>query len=223
MTPPPRIRDYYRDAVIRLRPMEILQGNGLAGKTERIRLTGKETASLTHECARRGILLYTWVEYSYGRALLETLGAAEIWMLTLESGRYPDWGNELRIAGNLTVGMPVRISGDMSPVQLQEDLDMLRSWPYLSESDIVLHTKWQGIYEGITSNRFLAVSPLVESYQKVKVLSSKISRSVTHSLFSLPTRVCSASMAWGRISAPIITNMISSPASSIPSFNHTRT
>ena len=75
-------------------------------------------------------------------------------MMLMESGRYAQWGDELRIAGNLTSGIPIRIARGQTAGEFQEDLFKLRDYPALSESDFLFTSQWAGIYEGIISNDF---------------------------------------------------------------------
>ena len=105
-------------------------------------------------CADRGLMIYSWVQFCYGKAWLEVLDADEIWLLTLESGRYPDWEEELRIVGNLITGTPILVDREMCAEAFQETLFMVRSGPYLSDVKLLFDQKWLGLYEGIVSNEF---------------------------------------------------------------------
>jgi acyl-coenzyme A synthetase/AMP-(fatty) acid ligase len=113
-----------------------------------------ELTQLKENLASYGISLYTYIQYCYGKALLYALKGSELWLMTLEAGRYPEWGDELRIVGNLTVGMPVQVRADMTAMQFEEELGALRDCPYLSEAAFLLSPEWSGIHEGIISNEF---------------------------------------------------------------------
>jgi hypothetical protein len=153
-TPPAQILDYYRQAQPLWKSGETLRQDQPDRRVRRIRLTKEETRHLNQTLADRGIMLYSWVQYCYGRAWLDTIEGEEIWLLTLESGRYPDWKGDMRTVGNLIIGTPVAISRDLSAEAFQERLFLLRSGPWLSDSSILHDGKWQGIAEGITSNLF---------------------------------------------------------------------
>ena len=169
LTPPAPVRDYYRKARPLWKSIESLRQDQPDRKVRRVSLTKDETGRLNQILAERGILLYTWVQFCYGRALLDALSGEEIWLLTLESGRYPDWKDDMRTVGNLIIGTPVKISRDMTAKALQEKLFMLRSGPWLSDSDILRDGKWMGIYEGITSIMFDGLGnenePVVELWE----------------------------------------------------------
>ncbi len=151
---PVSVRDYYRKAQPLWKSVETLRQDQPDRKVRRVSLTKEETGRLNQALAERGIMLYTWVQFCYGRALLDALSGEEIWLLTLESGRYPEWKDDMRTVGNLIIGTPVKIGRDMTAEAFQEKLFLLRSAPWLSDSDILRDGKWMGIYEGITSNMF---------------------------------------------------------------------
>ena len=153
-TPPALVTDYYRQARPLWKSGESLRQDLPDRRVRRVCLTREETGRLNQTLADRGILLYTWVQYCYGRALLDTIGGEELWLLTLESGRYPDWKDDMRVVGNLIIGTPVGISRDLTAEAFQERLFLLRSGPWLSDSSILQDGKWMGIGEGITSNLF---------------------------------------------------------------------
>ena len=128
----------------------------------RILLSAEETRQLKERCAGAAMTMYTFAQYCYGQTLLKVLRGRELWILSLEAGRYPQWGEELRIVGNLTVGIPVRITQTQTVFQFQEELEMLRNEPCLSEAKILYSPKWAGIYEGIVSNDFTMLPPGVQ-------------------------------------------------------------
>ena len=152
--PPAQVLDYYRQAQPLWKSGETLRQDQPDRRVRRISLTKEETRRLNQALADRGIMLYSWVQYCYGRAFLDTIGGKEIWLLTLESGRYPDWKGDMRTVGNLIIGTPVMISRELSAEAFQERLFLLRSAPWLSDSSILHDGKWNGIFEGITSNLF---------------------------------------------------------------------
>ena len=152
--PPAQVLDYYRQAQPLWKSGETLRQDQPDRRVRRISLTKEETRRLNQALADRGIMLYSWVQYCYGRAFLDTIEGEEIWLLTLESGRYPDWKGDMRTVGNLIIGTPVMISRELSAEAFQERLFLLRSAPWLSDSSILHDGKWNGIFEGITSNLF---------------------------------------------------------------------
>ena len=131
---------------------------------EELRLSKKDTEELMSRCFAAGIMFYSWVQYCYGQALLEVLNQEAIWLLTLEAGRYAHWGDELGIVGNLTVGIPVKITKGQGILAFNEDLLKLRDIPSLSDSPLAFSPEWLGLYEGVTSTSFPApVYPITDA------------------------------------------------------------
>ena len=154
MTPTSAIREYYENAVYRLKSMELLQGSHKKRESRKVILSAEKYEQVSSYLEKRGITFYSYVQYAYGRAWLEVLSADEIWLLTMESGRYPGWKDDLRIVGNIIIAVPVKVTSDMTPEAFQENLFLLRSGPYLSDNREIPGGQWIGIYEGITSNEF---------------------------------------------------------------------
>lgn len=152
---PEEIRAYYEmDANKRNMvkdPFFLSQGRKTA---EQLCLGREESARLKAWCSDLGITPYIWAQLCYGKAILELLGEDTLWLLTLESGRYPEWEDELRIIGNLTVGTPVRITRELTPERFQEDVRMLRRCPGLADTALFYSARWTGLFEGITSVDF---------------------------------------------------------------------
>lgn len=166
---PSWIHSYYADAKAPLKnPVWSRQSvTAKAGETfgqnafsqKRVELTDLESAALLEKCQRVGVSPYEWIQYSYGKALLEQLDKDEIWIMTLESGRYEGWEDELRIIGNLILWLPVRIYKDQSLNDFKSELSILRSFPSLSDARIAYNNKFKGIYEGVVSYDFIEFLP----------------------------------------------------------------
>ena len=137
-----------------------------AGKRtkEVLRLTEKETDRLNKRCSLLGVTMFYFVLLSYGKALLSLLRRDEIWILHTDSGRLPTDQRSFGIVGNLSNGIPVRITSDMTPAQLQDDIFYLARIQGLSDLDLHFTRDWFGIYEGIISKDFgTAVAQILES------------------------------------------------------------
>ena len=128
---------------------------------EVIRLSEKETASLITRCSLLGVTMFCYVLHSYGKALLSLLRRKEVWLLHTDSGRSPSDKNSFRIVSNMMTGIPVRITSDMTPAQLQADILYLAGIQGLSDSDLFYRQAFFGIYEGIVSKDFGMADPQI--------------------------------------------------------------
>ena len=147
------VRDYFTPAYPVVKSPEPLTFSGKR-KQEVLSLSRQETQALVKYCSVLGVTMYCFVQLSYGKALLSLLKKNEIWILHSDSGRSSKDVNELRIVGNLMNGIPVRITPDMTPAQLQKDLLFLADIRGLSDADLYERNNWFGIFEGITSRDF---------------------------------------------------------------------
>ena len=160
---PEWVRQYYADPDLSVKAFEHLSFSKNNWEAEALRLSKKDTEEMMSRCFAAGIMFYSWVQYCYGQALLEVLNQEAIWLLTLEAGRYAHWGDELGIVGNLTVGIPVKITKGQGILAFNEDLLKLRDIPSLSDSPLAFSPEWLGLYEGVTSTSFPApVYPITD-------------------------------------------------------------
>ena len=153
---PDWVRHYYADPDLSVKAFEHISFSENSWEAEELRFSKKDTEELMSRCFSSGIMFYSWVQYCYGQALLEVLNKEEIWLLTLEAGRYAQWGDELGIVGNLTVGIPVKVTKKQGILSFNEDILKLRDIPHLSESSLTFSPEWLGLYEGVSSNNFPA-------------------------------------------------------------------
>ena len=161
----PFILDYYgkgSPAFWSVDPM-VLGTHGI--QTETVALSRQDTDRFLKACASSGILPYSMALYSYGQVILAFSGLSEVWLLALDSGRYAEWGDELRVVGNLISGMPIRIAGNMTVRRFQEDFLRLRECHHLQDSILIYDSKWMGIPEGIVSNDFMELDPAIASLE----------------------------------------------------------
>ena len=161
---PEWVRRYYADADLSVKAFEHLSFSESAREAEELRFSEKDTKAMISRCFASGVMFYSWVQYCYGQALLELLDKEQLWLLTLEAGRYAQWGDELGIVGNLTVGIPVKVTRGQGIAAFNEDILKLRDVPCLSESPLTFSREWMGLYEGVTSVDFPApVYPIAET------------------------------------------------------------
>ena len=153
---PEWVKEYYDGPDLSVKAFKHLSFSKNKWDAEELRLSKKETKECMTDCFASGIMFYSWVQFCYGQAILELLDRKEIWIMTLESGRYAQWGDELGIVGNLTVGIPVKVTKGQDITEFNEYILKLRDQPALSESSIAFSQKWIGLYEGVLSNDFPA-------------------------------------------------------------------
>ena len=169
---PDWIHSYYAKATPLKNPefFKMPAGKGQGGKLEAqaylkesVTLSSALTDVLRSSCRQSGVSPYEYVQYCFGQAMLDMLQRDEVWLMTLESGRYADWENELRIIGNMTLWLPVRMYRGQSLEDLHHELSILRSYPSLSDERLIYNDKWKGIYEGVVSNDFTGFMPPITS------------------------------------------------------------
>lgn len=134
-------------------------------RIDTVELSVSQTDALLRGCAALGVLPYCFLTHAYGQTVLSVSGGEAVWLQSLESGRYAEWGDELRIVGNLIFAAPVRVSKAMTPQELQEDLLKIRDCHGLSDLPIFYDRKWQGLMEGIASNNFVKPAGAIERFE----------------------------------------------------------
>lgn len=161
----PALRSYFDKAKNIMPSVNPLISGNTSLKSERIVLSLSETDALIKACARLEVLPYSFLTYAYGQAILAVTGCEEVWFQDLNSGRYADWEDELRIVGNLIFAAPVRVSKTMTPQEFQEDLFRIRDCHILSDSPLFLDKKWNGLMEGIVSDNFVKLAKPIERFE----------------------------------------------------------
>ena len=152
------VADYYRGG-----HLSLSGAFGKPGKMEAMTMafSPEETERLTVFCANRGFTLHTLMQLVYGKTLLELFGGDELWLIHVDHGRYSEWGDELRIVGNLMTAFPVRIDRNMTGEILQEDILKLRQFPGLANSHIFAKMNFRKCPEGIISQDFAPLDPMI--------------------------------------------------------------
>ena len=153
---PQWLREYYRGGHFPL-------AGGKPGKTAETALTfsPEETGRLSAFCARRGFTLHTLMQLVYGKTLLELFGGDELWLIHVDHGRHSEWGDELRIVGNLMTGFPVRIDRNMTGTDLQEDILRIRQFPAITDCPIFMEMNIRKCPDGIISQNFAPLNPVI--------------------------------------------------------------
>jgi hypothetical protein len=97
----------------------------------------------------------------YGKTLLELFGGNEGWLIHVDHGRHSEWGDELRIVGNLMTGFPVRVGRNMTGNDLQEDILRLRQFPGITDCPIFMEMNIRKCPDGIISQNFAPLNPVI--------------------------------------------------------------
>ena len=122
-------------------------------------------------------------------------------------------------SGGRDIPAPARVHQDRAPGMLDQKAEHRQLHPVFLRRQQLPHAAGQ---TDLVPKRNLGGDPHASAAQEMQ-LHSLISRSCTHSFLIRPTRCCSASTTWGRMSPPMSTSMMSSPRRSSPSLSQTRT
>lgn len=199
---PEEVRDYYRHGEPSLPPAWPSGKPGAVGHAVTFDFSAEETKRLSDRCAEGGFTLHTWIQLVYGKTLLNLYGASELWLIHVDHGRHSEWGDELRIVGNLMTGIPVRINREMEGSELQKILLRLRQFPGLSDSSIFAKINYRRLIDGVISQDFGPLNPIISEstmpeLQEVRGNAMKI-RDGALQIIVKETGVCSSPEMAGR-------------------------
>ena len=162
---PDGVLDYYGKASPVLPRGKSLQADPQPKAPVFLIFSEKETKSLFAFCAQNGCTLHTMVQLVYAKTLMDLKGADELWLIHVDHGRHNEWGNELRIVGNLMTGFPLKLERSMTGAALQEDILMLRQFAGITDSSIFTDLNFRRCTEGIISQDFAPLDPCILSLQ----------------------------------------------------------
>lgn len=158
---PDEVRNYYRNVDLSLLPSWSTGNSAQPKSALTFAFTAEETGRMSEFCAREGFTLHTLMQLVYGKTLMDLRGTQEIWLIHVDHGRHSEWGDELRIIGNLMTGIPVRIDRNTSGQELQKILLEIRQFAGLSDSSVLKDAFFRKCAEGIISQDFDPLNPLI--------------------------------------------------------------